>query len=106
MTEFKKGFSIAMNVIYCLTTIALITYYKDVIYAMIFVIIEVGYISKSALLTKGELITAIVLLSFIFISIVTSIFKYGKLSFGYERDEDMDNLLEKHKIKHKRSEEL
>ncbi len=94
-TGLKKGLSISANVIYCLTTVVLISYYKDIVFALTFLVIEVGYLAKSPILDKDEVITAIVLLSFIFISVVTSIFRDGKLTFGYQEEETMDNLLEK-----------
>lgn len=103
---YGEGLTIAANIIYCLTSLLLITYYKDVIFAMTFIVIEVGFLSKSALLEEGEVIAAIVVLSFIFISIVTAIFQFGKLTFGYEEDEDVDNLLETSKLKHKISVDL
>jgi len=104
--KFVEGLSIAANIIYCLTSLLLMTYYKDIIFAMTFVGIEVGFISKSSLLGEGELITAIVVLSLISIGIVTSIFQFGKLTFGYEEDGHPDNLLENNKIKHRVSHRL
>lgn len=97
--SLRLGLSITANAIYCLTTLVLITYYKDVIFAMTFVVIEVGYLSNSESIEYGEIITAIVNMSLIFISIVTAIFQYGKLTFGYEEDLYMDILLENNNSK-------
>jgi len=88
--------AITANVIYALVTIILISYYKDVIFAIIMIIIEIGYIidlfsySKSL---SADKIVSLVILSLIFLSILASVIKYGKLVFGYEPDHDVEHLM-------------
>lgn len=94
------GLAIGANTIYSLTSVILLTYYKDILFSLVFIIIQVGYVSKSSQLTSSEIITSIVLLGFVFIGIVTSSFKNGKKAFGYEADDDVDILIE-HKKKGK-----
>jgi len=108
MTRTTKGMidlSLTANVIYSLITILLISYYKDVIFALILMIIEIGYIINIFInnheegFFSREKITSLVVVSIITLSIITSVVKYGKSVMGYERDNDIENLLDKYKQK-------
>ena len=94
--------SITANVIYSLITILLISYFKDVVFALIMLIYQTGYTisvitgnrSEDDYFTR-ELITCVVVFCIIAVMIITTVLKYGFVAFGYEVNDEIDFLLDK-----------
>ena len=89
ITNFKIVFAIIVNIIYWGICIVLLTLYKDIIFSLSLIVIEVGYASNSQNLSLEEIITGITIIAFIFISVIFMVLRYKNGVLGYEESEDL-----------------
>jgi len=86
--------SIVGNVIYCTISTVVTTYYKDVYFAVVNIMIVVGLFYSHN--TSAEYYTIISLLIFIVCSIILTIYKYRLQAFGYVNKEEVGEILIHH----------
>jgi len=86
--------SIVANVLYCVTSTVLITYYKDVFFSLTYLVILIGYMTTG--LASAEFYSSLTLLIFISISILLTIIKYRNQAFGYANKEEISDILLHH----------
>jgi hypothetical protein len=94
-TSLKADLGITISCLYGATAIAILTDFRDIMFALIYEIFVLGYLFKYDNLFDREVIANIVMASLVFISIIITVYKYGKLIFGYEDDEELIKSLEK-----------
>ena len=92
-SKLSTDLSITANAIYCLIAVGLITYYKDIYFGFVLIIIEIGYISTKDTISESEFITGVVICSFIAMSLLIIILKYRYQTLGYELDTDVENIM-------------
>jgi hypothetical protein len=94
-SNLKADLGIAISCIYGACAIAILTDFRDIMFAFIYELFVLGYLFKYDNLFDKEVIANIVMASLVFISIIITVYKYGKLIFGYEDDEELIKSLEK-----------
>jgi len=96
-SSYLKGLiAICCNIIYCLISVVLLTYFKDLFFSFVYIIIQIGYIFCNIL--KEDRISSYVLLGFLFVGIALTIFKHKKNAFGFSEQEDTNDILYHHKM--------
>ena len=73
----------------------------NITFSLCLEIIVLGNFTFYYNLTEKEFIAAIVVCSFVFLAVVITIFKYKKMIYGYEDDEELIRALDKHRSSHK-----
>lgn len=94
---------VTMNVFWCLAGISLAAYFKDVFFLIGLVFLEVGYLVEESkkteprfIMSRGELVTAIVVISFSFVCALYTVYKYRLHVCGFVPiEEDLDKLIPK-----------
>lgn len=82
----KSNISILFNILLTSIALILLTTYKDVIYTLTFFIIEAGIFSYKNEILCRENISIIIIVVFMFISMIYTIGKFKKKIFGYDQD--------------------
>jgi hypothetical protein len=87
--------SIASHSLQCIFGIIFLTYFKDIFYSIATSYLLIGYLISKEIHLDDERISAIVLLVISVLSVLVTICKYGKSSFGFENDEEyFNNMLQ------------
>jgi hypothetical protein len=94
-SNLKADLGITISCLYGAGAIAILTDFRDIMFALVYEIFVTGYLFKYDNLFDKEIIANIVMASLVFISIIITVYKYGKLTFGYEDDEELIKSLEK-----------
>jgi len=96
-----QNFSILSYSLYCFIGIVLLTYYQDVIYMIVMIYFLLGiFLNKNFNFHSKENIAIVVIIAFSSIAFLITLIRYGKSSFGYQNEEDLNEVLiarEKHK---------
>lgn len=92
----RRILSVTSHSLYCLSAVTLLSYFKDIVFAVVFEYIATGYLLSPQKLEKSEIICASVTIGFTFAAIFVTICKYGKDTLGYENDSETNSMLVKH----------
>jgi hypothetical protein len=95
--DLRADMSIVICCLYGAAAIAVMTDFKDIVFSLCMEIINLGFLTSYEHLSEKEIITSIVVGSFVFIADLVTIFKYKQIIFGYEEDEDLIKALDKHR---------
>ena len=82
----KNNISILFNILLTSIALILLTTYKDIIFTLSFFIVEAGIFSYNKEILCRENMSIIIIVSFMFISMVYTVGKFKKKVFGYEQD--------------------
>jgi hypothetical protein len=92
--NIKADLGITICCLYGACAIAILTDFKDIMFPLVYEIFVAGYLFQYDNLFYREIIANIVMATFVFISIIITVYKHGKLTFGYEDDEELIKSLE------------
>lgn len=95
-TDLKINLSIAAHIIYTAISLVFLSVYKDINFPIILEVIEIGYLSTSYNLSLAELVTSIVVIIFVFISLLITILKNRSAVCGIQETDKLLASLEKH----------
>lgn len=95
--ELRADTGIVLCILYGAISIAILTDYKDIVFCIIMEIINLGLLTNYNNLFEKEIVTSIIMSSFVFIAVIITVYKYRILIFGYEDDEDLIKALDKHR---------
>ena len=82
----KNNISILFNILLTSIALILLTTYKDIIFTLSFFIVEAGIFSYNKEILCRENMSIIIIVSFMFISMVYTVGKFKEKVFGYEQD--------------------
>jgi hypothetical protein len=82
--EIKSNLSITADCVYAAVAVVCITIYKDLVFPLVVFILEIGYLFSSENLPNGNFITSWVILGFLGTGMIATVYRYKKLTFGYE----------------------
>jgi len=93
-TALKEDLAVSFNVLYCIMSIMLITYFKDMYFTLIMFVFELGYLSTHKRLSYKEIVTAIVICCFNFGAMIFTWRKNKSAVFGKDETSDLIKSLE------------
>jgi hypothetical protein len=95
--ELRTNMGIVICCLYGAAAIAVLTDSKDIVFSICMEIINLGFLTGYYNLLNKEIIASVVISSFVFVAVLVTIYKYKRMIFGYEDDEDLIKALDKHR---------
>lgn len=92
---------ITVFTIYCSLGVLLMTYRKDIIFAVLLEYLLAAYLCMGNEINSKELTAAILLIIFNFLAIILTVIKHGRTTFGYEEDTELNSYLIASKLNRK-----
>lgn len=93
LKSIQTTVTITSHSIFAVITIVLITYFKDVVYCSTLIYFIAGYLASDKIMSGKELVSTIIILSFISVAVLVTLLKYRKAAFGYEEEVNIDEIL-------------
>jgi hypothetical protein len=89
--EIRSSLSIIADCVYAAVAVVCITLYKDLVFPLVLLILEIGYLIESENLPKLNLTITWIILGFLVAGMIATFYRYKKLTFGYE---DLNELIQ------------
>lgn len=91
---FKQSIAIFVNVVFWGIATVLLSIYKDIVFSISLLLVEIGYVSNYSNLAANEIITGWSIIAFNIMSVIFIVIKYKKGVFGYDENDSWIKDLE------------
>jgi hypothetical protein len=93
--EIRSTLGIIADCVYAGVSIVCITLYKDMVFPFVLLVLEIGYLLECENLPKGNITTTWIIIGFLVAGMIATIYRYKKLTFGYEDTNELIQSLQR-----------